>query len=198
MRGVQIILLLMAVQFAQCRKTHGKSQEKREVKHRYYSHDQSCAQEEPDCEKCLANGGNCEWCSAGSHRSECIKQGSEGCSHGHRKTSCESQTAEDERIKILLDYYDKSLDELDAMDAPVVNISANASAVTVNASVLCGRQGGCENCIAHEFCLWCESKKECQVYYNATTTDRSCPEKDKAYHNQCLYSSKCHLTVWTP
>lgn len=199
MRGVpKITLLLMAVHFAQCRKTHVQSQEERRMKHNYYSDDQSCVQEEPDCERCLSNNGNCEWCSDGSQRSECIEQGRENCPHGHRKTTCESQTAEDERKEALLDYYDESLDELGAMDAPVGNITAiNASLVTVNASVLCGRQGGCKKCTGLVFCLWCESKQECQVHYNATTAERSCPGKHKAYHNQCLFPSKCHLTLWT-
>jgi len=185
MRGVQIILLLIVVQFAQSRISYERKQEGREISHHYYFDDQSCVQDEPDCEKCLSNRGNCEWCADGSERAECVRQGSKACPLGHRKTTCEQERADDEGKDTLLDYYDKSLDELNAMDAPVNNSALNSSVVTVNASVLCGRQGGCDNCTAYEFCFWCESKGECQVYFNVTK--RSCPGKKKEYHNQCLY-----------
>ncbi|KAJ7382774.1 Multiple epidermal growth factor-like domains protein 8 [Desmophyllum pertusum] len=73
-------------------------------------------------------------------------------------------------------------------DAPVANISVdNGSVVTVNASVFCGRQGGCNNCTSHEFCLWCEGKQTCQVYYNASTTEQSCSKNESAYKDQCIY-----------
>lgn len=180
-----IILLLTAVQFVQCRKTHGQQQEYSKLRDFNYFHDQSCLQDEPDCEKCLSNNDKCEWCSDGSQRTECIRQGSEGCPRGHRKSTCKPQKAEEKRKEILLDNYDKSLDELAAMDTPAANISDGI--VTVNASVLCARQSSCDNCTLNKFCLWCESKQECQVYYNATTTKNSCHGTRKAYHNQCLY-----------
>lgn len=193
MRGVQIILLLIVVQFAQSRISYERKQEGREISHHYYFDDQSCVQDEPDCEKCLSNRGNCEWCADRSERAKCVRQGSKACPLGHRKTTCEQETADDEGKDTLLDYYDRSLDELNAMDAPVNNSVLNSSVVTVNASVLCGRQGGCDNCTAYEFCFWCASKGECQVYFNVTK--RSCPGKKKEYHNQCLYPSKCLLDI---
>lgn len=193
MRGVLIILLLIAVaQVAHCRKTSRHEQEERETS-RYYFDDQSCVQDEPDCEKCLSSSGNCEWCSDGSQRSECVKQGRGKCPSGRRKTTCEQQAAKDESKKTDMEFYDKSLDELDAMDAPFSNssiVSSNASVVTFNASVFCERHGGCDNCTAYKFCFWCESTKECRVHYHATTTESSCPGREKAYYRQCLYPSE--------
>ena len=175
----------MVVQFCQCRKDPWWKQ--KFVQN--YNDDQVCAQDEPNCEECVSRGANCEWCSDGS--SECIRQGSETCPRQHRKTTCTSQTAEDERKGTVLEYYDKSLDELGAMDVPAVNNSvANSSEVTVNASVFCGRQGGCENCTSNDFCFWCESKQTCEVHYNATTRKHSCHKKLSAYKDQCIYPSK--------
>lgn len=187
MRGVHIIILLVVVETSHCREHRWREQG--DVKN--YFDAQECAQDEPNCEECLSRGGNCEWCSDGSHRSECIKQGSENCPRKHRTTACNSQTAEDERKGTVLEYYDKSLDELEAMDTPAANKTVdNSSVVTVNASVFCGRQGGCENCTSHEFCFWCESKKTCEVLYNSSTTNHFCHKKGKAYKDQCIYPSK--------
>lgn len=187
MRGVQIIILLVVVQTSHCREHRWREQG--DVKN--YFDAQGCAQDEPNCEECLSREGNCEWCSDGSHRSECIKQGSENCPRKHRTTACNSQTAEDERKGTVLEYYDKSLDELEAMDTPAANKTVdNSSVVTVNASVFCGLQGGCENCTSHEFCFWCESKKTCEVLYNSSTTNHFCHKKGKAYKDQCIYPSK--------
>lgn len=193
MRGVQIILLLMVVQLSKCRETHWRKQG---YVHNYFD-EQGCAQNEPNCEECLAKGQNCEWCSDGVIRSECIKQGSETCPREQRKTTCNTQTAEDDRRATVLEYHDKSLDELQAMaDAPAANISVdNGSVVTVNASVFCGRQGGCNNCTSHEFCLWCEGKQTCQVYYNASTTEQSCSKNESAYKDQCIYPSKWIFSI---
>jgi len=186
MRGVQITILLVAVQTFYC--YEHKWKEEGYVKN--YFDAQECAQVEPNCEECVSRGGSCEWCSDGSHRSECIKQRSENCPRQHRTTTCvNSQTAEDERKKTVLEYYDKSLDELQAMDAPEANNTVeNSSVVTVNASVFCGRQGGCKSCTSHEFCFWCESKKTCEVLYNASTTHHFCHKKGTAYKGQCIYS----------
>lgn len=185
MRGVQFIILLVVVQTSYC--SEHKWQERGYVKS--YFDAQGCAQVEPNCQECVSREGNCEWCSDGLHRSECIKQGSENCPRQHRTTICiNTQTAEDERKETLLEYYDKSLDELQAMDAPAANNTVeNSSVVTVNASVFCGRQGSCENCTSHEFCFWCESKKTCEVLYNASTTDHFCHKKGSAYKDQCIY-----------
>lgn len=177
----------MVVQISQCLEGQWRPQEYAQN----YNDDQVCAQNEPNCEECLSRGGNCEWCSDGSLRSECIRQGSENCPRQHRQTTCTSQTAEDERKGNVLEYYDKSLDELTAMDAPASNSSVdNSSVVTVNASVFCGRQGGCENCTSHEFCFWCESKQTCEVYYNNSLSRSSCPKLRSSYKDQCIYPSK--------
>ena len=199
MRAVIIFVLLVAVQLSQCRETDSNKQKLRERSHHSYFDDHSCLQNEPDCVKCLSGGGKCEWCSDGAQRSECIKQGSETCPRGHRKNICESQPVKDEGKKALLEYYDKSLDELEAMDAPAMDNSVtNASVVSVNATVLCGRQGGCNNCTQHDFCFWCESKHECQVHFNETTTKEFCPNRSTAYYRQCVYPSKYILGIDLP
>ena len=187
MRAVQVITLLVVVQTSFC---YEHKWRKQGYVQNYFDA-QECAQLEANCEECLSRGESCEWCSDGSQRSECIKQGSENCPRQHRTTACNSQKADDERKETVLAYYDKSLDELQAMDAPAANITAeNSSVVTVNASVFCGRQGGCENCTSHEFCFWCESKKTCEVLYNASTTHHVCHKKGKAYQGQCIYPSE--------
>lgn len=194
MKCVLISLLLIAVQLSQCLRNHGYEKELRQRKHHYFSDDQKCAQDVPDCEKCLSNSENCEWCSDGSQRGECIRQGSVTCPTEHRKTACESQTALDENKKTLMNYYEKSLDELAKINAPVMDTpSQNTSVVTVNASVLCGSQSDCHNCTRNYFCFWCQPKGECHVYYNMTTAQQSCPGLHAAYHERCFFPSKCVL-----
>ena len=179
----------MLVQVSQCHEHLWRKQLQGHVQN-YYD-DQVCVQDEPNCEECLSRGGSCEWCSDGSLSGECVRQGRENCPRQHRKTACTSQTADDETRGTVLEYYDKSLDELDAMDAPATNNSVdNSSVVTVNASVFCGRQGGCKNCTSHEFCFWCDSKETCEVYYNASTRRHTCPKKLTAYKDQCIFPSK--------
>lgn len=89
---------------------------------------------------------------------------------------------EDERKEMLLEYYDKFLNELQVMDVFVVNnMVENSSVVIVNVSVFCGWQGSCKNCILYEFCFWCELKKICEVFYNVLMIDYFCYKKGLVY-----------------
>lgn len=183
MRRLEMILaLVMVVQIAQGSRHHSYERV-REMK-RYHI---SCVQEEPDCEKCLFANKDCQWCSDASlQRGQC--HGGPTCPHGLSKKSTCKQQVEGKGAKRAPNYYDKTLDELEAMGAPVLNNSEiNDIVVAVNASVLCGNQSGCDNCTASDSCLWCAAKQECQVFLNLTETASSCPEENNAFHNQCLY-----------
>ena len=195
MRGIEIILLFMVVQISQCSQTPWR-------KHGYiydYLDDQGCVQDQPNCQECLSREGNCEWCTDGSLGSQCIMQGSETCPRQYRQTMCNAKTADNIKRGSITAYYDKSLDELDAMDTPMADDSAvNSSVVTVNASAFCSRLTGCDNCTSKEFCVWCESKQTCQVYYNSSTTEQSCPKEKTAYKDQCIFPSKCIYFRYRP
>lgn len=193
MRVEQITLLLLlavAVKNIECSRHHDFHA--RGVKHHHNFKYHSC--EQRDCEKCLSLSSQCQWCSSGSKKSKCVEiRGSDitDCPQGLKPTTCEPKLQADEKTAKIAhnSYYDKSLDELEAMDTPRMNNSEQNS--DFNASAFCGRQSECNNCTENDFCLWCASKQECQVFSNSSTTANSCPEENNAYHRQCIYPSKC-------
>ena len=193
MRGEQITLLLLlavAVKNIECTRHHDLHA--KGVKHHHNFKYHSCQQ--PDCKKCLSVSSQCQWCSGGSKRSKCVEiRGSDitDCPEGLKPTTCELKLPADEkRAKIVHNsYYDKSLDELEAMVTPRMISSEQNS--DFNASAFCGRQSECNNCTENDNCLWCASKQECQAFSNSSTKANSCPEENKAYHRQCIYPSKC-------
>lgn len=192
MRGERItLLLLLAVAVKNIESSRHHYLHAKGVRHHHNVNYHSCAQ--PDCEKCLSVSSHCQWCSNNSQKSKCvdIRGGDKtGCPHGLKRTTCEPKLqAGEKRAKSVYNYYDKSLDELQAMDTPRMNISVQNSAF--NATGFCGRQSECKNCTENDFCLWCASKQECQVFFNLSTTANSCPEEKNAYHMQCIYPSKC-------
>lgn len=189
MRGEQITLLLLlavAVKNIECSRHHDLHAKRVKQHHNFKYH--SCQQ--PDCKKCLSVSSQCQWCSGGSKRSKCVEiRGSDitDCPQGLKPTTCEPKLPADEkRAKIVHNsYYDKSLDELEAMVTPRMISSEQNS--DFNASAFCGRQSECNNCTENEYCLWCASKQECQAFSNSSTKANSCPEENKAYHRQCIY-----------
>lgn len=193
MKGIKIILLFVVVEVYHCSELPWR-------KHNIYDSaldDQGCSQSQPSCQECLSKEGNCEWCSDESLTSQCVTQGSKTCPREYRRTECSAQTADNRKRGSVMAYYDQSLDELSAVNNVMADDSAagNSSVVTMNVTAFCGSQGGCENCTAREFCVWCQSKQTCQAYYNSSTTEQSCPEEKTAYKGQCIYPSKFEYEV---
>ena len=162
-------------------KTHGKRERLLDV--------QGCEQTKSNCEECLSLKENCSWC-ANSAASDCRER--ENCPVENRREVCRSAPVLDQGASASWGGYDKTLDELQAMDQPVskTNASLNNTIITVNASVLCRAQGNCGNCTTHKFCFWCESTRACEVHVNSTASKHLCPQKNNEYHKQCLYPSK--------
>ncbi|EDO37299.1 predicted protein [Nematostella vectensis] len=136
------------------------------------------------CNKCNSNS-NCRWC-MGEDGADSICKPTSSCTLEYR-IPCQ--------IPELRDYRENYASRMESEDGSLP--ASNKSQVTVNASSLCSSKTNCSQCGQAEFCVWCDKKKECIPYFNATQATQSC-QSVLWYKNQCIYpgtTKPCPLRV---